>query len=86
MNYNAHMKTDPVPILTHALAVEGSATKLAAAMHVTPAAVTHWKTRGLPLHVASELVRRYAKRRIPKDPRDWQPTIKPTQANQEQDR
>ena len=73
MRYNARMKNDPVPILTHAIAVEGNASKLAIAMNVAPSTVTAWKTRGLPTHIACELVRRYARRKLPKSPYEWKP-------------
>jgi hypothetical protein len=61
------------PILDHAVAVEGGKTKLAQALNVTPAAVSHWYTRGLPMHVANELVRKYSRRKVPKSPLDWKP-------------
>ena len=61
----------PVPyILDHAVAVAGGKKRLAAEMRVTPAAVTHWYTRGLPQSVAAELMRRYS-RRI--KPTEWKP-------------
>lgn len=69
------MKTaqNPAPILDHAVAVEGGKAKLAAALNVTPAAITHWYARGLPYKVAADLVRAYGKRKVPKSPLEWKP-------------
>lgn len=64
------------PILTHAIAVEGGKSKLAAALRVAPSTVSSWFARGLPLHVANELVRKYSRRKVPKPPKsplDWKP-------------
>lgn len=58
------------PILDHAVAVAGGKSRLAEEMDVTPAAVTHWYTRGLPMHVAVQLMRKYGRR---KSPQNWKP-------------
>lgn len=67
------MKHDPVPILTHAINVEGSAAALAVALNVAPSTVSNWRRRGLPLYVASDLVRRYARRKPKPSPLNWKP-------------
>ena len=66
-----------LPILDHAVAVEGGKAKLAKALGLTPASITHWYLRGLPMHRANDLVRLYGKRKVPKSPLDWKPKGQP---------
>lgn len=61
------------PVLDHAIAVEGGKSRLAKAMNVAPSTISSWLARGLPMHVANELVRKYSRRKVPKSPLDWKP-------------
>ena len=58
------------PILLHAIEVEGTRRKLAAALGVSPVTVTGWDKRGLPPGREAQLVRLYGRRKVRKE---WKP-------------
>ena len=61
-----HMK----PILQHAIAIEGSKVRLAAALGVEPNTITYWIQRKLPLHREEQLIKLYGKK---KERKEWTP-------------
>ena len=66
-------KTCP-PILMHSIECAGSQAKLARAMKVSKATVTHWVKVKLPEAVAARLVQKYGKK-VPNPPSAWVPPV-----------
>ena len=60
---NTQPKPNPAHPLAHALSVEGSQRKLADALGMSPSAVHHWITRGLPASWSDKLRKLYGRRK-----------------------
>lgn len=60
---NTKPKPTPANPLAHALSVEGSQRKLADAIGMSPSAINHWITRGLPASWSDKLRKLYGRRK-----------------------